>query len=300
VTVADQEEMALSCSAHELGEGNIILEPSGRNTAPCILLSLAKLLKGGASKEDQVVIVPSDHVILNSEAFRHDLKEALALAKEKQSIVTIGIRPTFPHTGFGYIKCGESFGNHKFRVQEFREKPKFEVAVEYLKNGGYFWNAGMFVASIGTLLQEFSACAPSIYSHYAKLYAVLGDADKTSSAYFEIPKDSIDYAVMERSKRVAVLEASFDWNDLGSWDALESVITKNHENTISAADACYFENAKGNIIFAPDKFVSLINVNDLIVVCNEKSLLVIPKADSQNVKNVVEHLKKSPEGSKYL
>ncbi len=299
VTVKEQEELARKNSTNMIEDSGFIFEPAGRNTAPCILLSLAALKAQGAKDSDIVSIVPSDHVILNTNGFKDTIIEAADFASDTDSIVTIGIPPNFPHTGFGYIKKGDKAGN-AFKVSEFKEKPDFETAKSYLASGEYFWNAGMFLGKIGVLLAEFEAHSPETFCHYESLLKAIGDESEVAKIYNKIPKDSIDYAIMEKSKRVAVCAAQFDWNDLGSWDALESVIDKENGNTIVKAKETYFENSEGNIIFAPNKFVSLINVDNTIVISNEKSVVVLPKKDSQNVKNIVEYLKSSESGKELL
>jgi len=299
VTVKEQAGLADENSTGMVSKDGLIFEPSGRNTAPCILLSLATLKAQGASDDDVVTIVPSDHVIMNAEGFRQTIKGAVDLAAANDYIVTIGIPPHFPHTGFGYIQKGESVES-AFAVSEFKEKPDFDTAKSYLASGNYFWNAGMFLGKIGVLLEEFKKHSPETFCHYESLLAAIGDEKQLAEVYNKIPKDSIDYAIMEKSTRVAVCEARFDWNDLGSWDALESVLDKQRENTIVKADDVYLENSEGNIIYAPDKFVSLINMQDTIVISNEKSVVVLPKKDSQNVKHIVEYLKESEKGSDLL
>ncbi len=299
VTVKEQEKLAKECSKSLIGDGGLIFEPSGRNTAPCILLAMAALQSMDRSGDDLVAIVPSDHVILNREGFQSTLKKAYALAAEKEAIVTIGINPTFPHTGFGYIQRGEAAGaGHK--VVQFKEKPNKETAEAYLGTGDYYWNAGMFVAPIKVLLEEFAAHSAETYKSYAGLRDHYQDFNKVSEIYRAIPSDSIDYAVMEKSSRVYVIAAEFDWNDLGSWDALEAVIDKKDDNILVQCNDTYFEEAKGNIIYAPDKFVSLIGVNDLIVVSNDDVVMVLPKDQSQKVKNIVSALKKDPRGKELL
>ncbi len=290
VTVKEQEEICQQRSAGHIGSESIILEPSGRNTAPCILLSLAHLLRVGATKEDVVCIVPADHVILNHKGFREVLTQASQVALNDKKIVTIGIVPTFPHTGYGYIQKGESLSTECFAVKQFKEKPDFNTAKTYLSTGEYYWNAGMFVSSIGTLLSEFEKTSPEIFKFFDKLKNNYNNFTKLLEIYNQIPKDSIDYAVMEKSKNVAVVPSKFDWNDLGSWDALESVIDQKDSNTVINTKKYYFDNSKNNIIFAPKQFVSLVNIDDYIIVSNDKVLMVVPKNDAQKVKTIVEYL----------
>ena len=300
ITVREQQDLAALCSKGKISKKGIILEPAGRNTAPCILLSLAQLIANGAKEADVVAIVPSDHVIINENGFREVIAQASEKARTERSIVTIGISPHFPHTGFGYIHRGTSVGEDCYRVSRFVEKPNYQTAVSYLQTGEYLWNAGMFVATIGTLLGEFKNYAAEMYLHYGALVSASGNDAKTAEIYQQLPKISIDYAIMEKSQAVLTMPSRFDWNDLGSWDALESVIVKEEDNYIAADRGHYFEEAKDNIVFAPNQFVALINVQDLIVVSNKQSLLILPKKDAQRVKNAVDFLKDHPRGDELV
>lgn len=293
VTVREQEALAAESSQGLINKNGLIFEPSGRNTAPCIMLSMAHLEKEGASDEDILAIVPSDHVILNENGFRETIMKSIKAAVDHQSIVTIGIPPHFPHTGYGYIQKGEAIDEQSFMVKEFKEKPNRETAEKYLSSGQYVWNAGMFVSTLKVLKEEFEKCSPETFSHYSKLLDAIGDEQKLAQVYSEIPKDSIDYAVMEKSQKVSVVPANFDWNDLGSWDALEAVMEPKSSNTLVGERGFFVSESEGNIIYAPNKYVSLIGVKDLIVVSNDKTLVVLPKSRSQEVKNIVEHLKNS-------
>jgi len=301
VTVSSQARLVNDQCIGHLDETGIILEPTGRNTGPCILLSLAHLKASGMGGSDVVAVMPADHIILNHQGFQEVLLEAKNLAQKEQSIVTIGVPPTFPHTGYGYIQQGKNIqGSNAYQVQSFKEKPDGETAAKYVSEGNFLWNAGMFVATLDVFLQELEEHASEMFQHFSGLCENIHDPDKIKSLYEKIPKESIDYALMEKTKKILVIPARFDWNDLGSWDALESVLEKKQENTCVNAEDYYFDNAKGNIVYAPGKFVSLINVQDLIVVCNDTSVLILPKTDAQKVKKIVEHLADTPLGDKIL
>lgn len=291
VTVKEQEVLCRESSFGKIAQDGIVIEPSGRNTGPCILMSIAALLDKGVSPEDVIAIVPADHVILNHKGFHETMKRACDFSIQNQNIVTIGITPHFPHTGFGYIEKGEMVRGEAFKVSRFKEKPHFELAKEYIKSGNYLWNAGMFVAPIKILLEEFRIHAPAMYEHFAELQLVIKSPAKLKAVYEKMPSDSIDYCVMEKSQKVSVVPATFDWNDMGSWDALASVIPETHGNTLVKSDGAFFLNSADNVVFAPDKFVALINMDKHIVVVNEKVVLVAPVADSQEIKKVVEHLR---------
>ncbi|MCF8059367.1 MAG: mannose-1-phosphate guanylyltransferase [Bacteriovoracaceae bacterium] len=293
VTVKEQESLAKECGDKKMASDGLIFEPSGRNTAPCILLSLAALEAKGVKGNDVIAIVPSDHVILNESGFRDTVKKAAETALKEKAIVTIGIKPNFPHTGYGYIHRALEVSEDIFSVSEFREKPDRSTAENYLATGEYFWNAGMFVASLNTLKEEFSTCSPETYKHYEDLKSALTDDSKLAQVYGRLPEDSIDYAIMEKSKKVMVVAADFDWNDLGSWDALESVVDPTEGNTLVENRAQFIKDATGNIVYAPGKHVSLIGVKDLIIVSNKQSLVILPKERSQEIKEVVKSLQEN-------
>ncbi|MBT3586140.1 MAG: mannose-1-phosphate guanylyltransferase [Halobacteriovoraceae bacterium] len=291
VTVKMQESLAKECSEGEINPKNFIFEPAGRNTAPCILLALASLVAEGARDEDVVSIVTSDHVIKNTSGFQKTIEKASAAARSEGKIVTIGITPESPHTGFGYIKAGDGNTDGVFEVNQFVEKPDKVTAETYLADGNYFWNAGMFVSTIGTLKEEFNGHAPEMFTHFNSLVSAHGNDQRIAEVYDQIPAESIDYAVMEKSNKVMVVPAEFDWNDIGSWDALESVLPSEDGNTWVADNGHFQLDASGNIAFAPGMHVSLIGVEDLIVVSNGKSVVVLPKSRSQDIKKIVAQLK---------
>lgn len=293
VTVKEQEKLCKLSSKGKINSKGLIFEPTGRNTGPCILMSLATLLENGVSEEDVVTIVPSDHVILNKKGFHSTLKKAADFSYKNQQIVTIGITPNFPHTGFGYIQKGKLINEEAFKVSRFKEKPHFELAAEYVRSGQYLWNAGMFVAPIKVFLEEFAEHAPDMFKHFTAICETVKSPLKLKKVYEKLPSDSIDYAIMEKSDRISVMPANFDWNDLGSWDALSSVVTETHGNTVVKSKGEFFLNSTDNVVFAPDKFVSLINLDKHIVVVNDDVVMVAPVKDAQEIKKVVEHLKKA-------
>lgn len=299
VTIDEQKDLCLKLCENKFNPKGLILEPSGRNTAPCILLALAQMTNLGASDNDIVTIMASDHVILNVKGFQKTVKYAALVAEQSKNIVTIGINATFPHTGYGYIHRGESLHKENdqtaFKVNAFREKPNAETARGYIQSGEYFWNAGMFVSTIGVLLSEFEKHDPSLFAFYKKFKDNLNDKMKLAEIYNQTNQNSLDYAVMEKSSKVSVVPATFDWNDIGSWDALESIATKTDGNFIISSKyddkKTYLKESSGNIIYCPDQFVAVSGVNDLIIVSNEKSLMIIPKKDSQKVKEIYQYLK---------
>ena len=291
VTTREQESLAYEHTKGAINKNGLIFEPMGKNTAPCLLLSLAVLADSGAAHDDLIAVLPADHVILGTAEFQKTLARAFFHA-ESEKIITIGIRPTFPHTGYGYIHKSREHAPSLFDVKEFVEKPNSETAKNYLKSGKYLWNAGIFVAALGTFLKEFERCAPNIFSFFEKLKISALDKRALREVYKEMPSDSIDYAVMEKSSHVLVTQADFDWNDLGSWQALESLFPQEQGNALNAKTS-YLKNAQGNIIFSPHQSVFLEDVHDKIIVSNDKALVILPKEKSQNIKDIVSHLKEN-------
>ena len=239
VTTLDQKELAQKYSESLIHQKGLIFEPSGRNTAPCIFLSLVSLIAQGISEDSVVAIVPSDHVILNQRGFQDTIKKASQFAYENHKIVTIGIPPNFPHTGFGYIQKGQAQGEEVCDVENFKEKPDRLTAEGYIKTGNYLWNAGMFVSRIDHLLKEFSLHASDIYKYKDEILSDLKANRSLKESYDKLSAISVDYAIMEKSEHVSVIPAGFDWNDLGSWDALESVVEKEDENFFVSHRAHY-------------------------------------------------------------
>jgi mannose-1-phosphate guanylyltransferase len=280
--------LALEASEGLCKDHALIFEPAGRNTGPAILLSLAELERKGATRNDVVVVTPSDHVILDQVAFRQTLEKSIQLSVERESIVTIGIKPTCPHTGYGYIHRDEAL-DAGFKVKAFKEKPDVETAKSFVESGEFYWNAGMFVGKIGTLLGEFEKHAPEMFEYYGKLVA--GEIN----SYNDIPADSIDYAIMEKSSQIAVVPATFDWSDLGSWDAMEDVAEAKDGQTAIHTDIVYQNESNGNVVFAPHQKVVLHGLSDYIVVSNDDVLMILPKSESQEVKNIVSALGKREE-----
>ena len=286
VTLREQETLARECCFGE----ELIFEPQGRNTAPCILLALASLSASGVPSDSPVIIVPSDHVVFNTSGFRETVVKAAGVACKCGGIVTIGISPAFPHTGYGYIRRGDDLGKGVYKVSSFEEKPDLETAKEYLRGGDCYWNAGMFVARLGDFLEEYKVHAPEVFCYFDGLCESVGDFKKMERIYQKIPADSVDYAVMEKSKRISVVPATFDWSDLGSWEVLEGLIEQREGNTVAAARGTWFKEASGNIVYAPGKFVVIMGVDDVIVVGNERVVMVLPKGKAQSVKEIVSSL----------
>lgn len=269
---------------NEKKEVSYLLEPIGRNTAPAIALACMTL-----DKDSIVLVTPSDHLIKNKDSYLNTLSRAKKLADEG-FLVTFGIRPTFAETGFGYIEAqGED-------VKAFHEKPNQKTAEEYLRAGNYFWNSGMFCFKAGVFLTELEQYSSEIYCTCKQALAYAKNDGMTRIGYedmLQIPEDSIDYAVMERSSKVKVIASGeIGWSDVGSFDALYTELPKDQNgNTVNAKHIAI--DSKNNLIFAENKKIATIDIEDLIIVDTGDALLISKKGSSQKVKQVVAELKKT-------
>ena len=267
-------------------ENNVILEPVGRNTAPAIALVLkycAEKLK--CPKDEVIFICPSDHIIEPVEKFARYAHQAEAAAKSG-SIVTFGIKPGRPETGYGYIKKGgKARGDGGVcKVEKFAEKPDMKTAEKYVAAGDYYWNSGMFAFTIGTMLAEFRAYAPEISR---RLGATLA---KLTADFRNMPSISIDYAVMEKSRKAAVLPIDILWSDVGSWDSLPEVIKPDPDGNVKVGDVLSLD-TKRTIVMGEGRLISTIGLKDLIIVDTADALLVVKRGQAQRVKEVVDLLK---------
>ena len=276
------EELEAHGPQSERPESTFFLEPIGRNTAPAIALACMQL-----PSEELVLVTPSDHLIKDEAAYAKAVAEAKRLAEEG-NLVTFGIRPSSPETGFGYI---EAEGNE---VKAFHEKPDRETAERYLQAGNCYWNAGMFCFQAGVFLKELRTYAPEIYEsgESALEKSVIHD-DLTRIRHEEmlrIPEESIDYAVMEKSRIVKVVPADMGWSDLGSFDALaQEFETDENGNTLN--EKLIAVDSKNNFVFGNDRLIATVDVEDLIVVDTPDALLVGKKGNSQKIKKIVKELK---------
>ena len=260
-----------------------LLEPVGRNTAPAIALACMAL-----DYDEIVLVTPSDHLIKDEVEYKKVLSQAQELAKE-DNLVTFGITPTFPETGFGYIEADQ------LSVRAFHEKPDKQTAQNYVDAGNYYWNSGMFCFKAGVFLDELKKHSPKIHDN--ALLALQNTQDENlirikHDYMINIPEDSIDYAVMEKSDKVKVIPSDIEWSDVGSFDALYEELPKDeNKNTLNSKHIAI--DSKNNLVYGEDKYIATIDVEDLIIVDTGDALLVSKKGSSQKVKKVVAELKKT-------
>lgn len=269
-------------------DDQIILEPAMRNTAPCILLAALKIKK--QNDNALMLVVPSDHLIRQEDNFIKDIETAFSAASEENILVTLGIKPQTPNTGFGYIKHEISKENKLQKVQKFTEKPTLRNAKKFLEEGNYLWNAGIFIWKVSFILDSFSEYQPEMFKLFEKGLNKLNtsrEKDFLEEAFSEAQNISIDYAVMEKSDSVYVIPASFDWNDLGTWGALYNEMPKDKDENAVINAHIQSTNAKKNLIFMQNhKVVVLDGLEDYIIVDDEKVLLIVPKEKEQDIKEI--------------
>jgi len=269
---------------------NIILEPASRNTAPAIALGIRYCIEKLGCGEDEVVFIsPSDHIIRPDEKFAEYLKVSEDIAR-KGYIVTFGIKPDRPETGYGYIKARSQetdAGSRKFfEVEKFVEKPDVETAQRYVEEGNYFWNSGMFAFSIGTMIKELKSHAPDVCSRIDAEY------EDMMSDFKQMPDISIDYAVMEKSDRVVTMPLDLYWNDIGSWDSLYDVLKKDADGNAHEGDILTID-TKNTLIIGNKRHISTIGLEDCIIIETDDAILISKRGEAQKVKDVVTSLKKA-------
>ncbi len=277
----------------EINPNHVVLEPAMRNTAPCILYASLKIRK---DNPDAVMIVaPSDHWIEDEASFAKNVQQAFAFCQENDALMTLGIQPTFPNTGFGYIEFDKSDTNAIKKVEQFREKPDYETAKSFLQSGNYLWNAGIFMWSAQSILKAFEEYQGTMYELFLLGYKYLQTEDERNfinENYENAENISIDYAILEKAKNVFVLPATFDWNDLGTWGSLHEKLDKDDNKNAVVNAKVHLENAANNMIRTEGKKLVVIDgLNDYIVVDKDDTLLIYPKSKEQDIKQVVSKLK---------
>ena len=268
---------------------NLILEPVGRNTAPAIALAAKFAVEKLKVHEDEVLFIsPSDHIVSPNEKFAEYMKKAEKIAKEGY-IVTFGVRPTKPETGYGYIESGDSVSNNVYKVKQFHEKPDLETAKEYLARGNYYWNSGMFAFTVKVIFEELEKHAPEVYEKVENR-----TFEEVLKNFKSIPDISIDYAVMEKTDKAVVLPLDITWSDVGSWDAFYEIMDKDENGNVKSGKVIDID-TKDSLIISNKRVVSTVGVEDLMIIETDDVLLIAKKGEGQKVREVVKKLKESEE-----
>ena len=282
---------------------NIIMEPIGRNTAPCI--GLAALYIQRKDPEGVMVALPADHYIEDQEAFLKTILAAEETALSKGYLVTLGTEPKYPATGFGYIEKGELLGKSGskvypdegrefFKVKRFTEKPDITTATEFLADGNFLWNSGIFVWKVSAILEQIKTHLPSLYDGLMKIRRAIGtnqEREAISEVYSNIESISIDYGVMEKSNIATVIPSDFGWNDVGSWASLDEVLPKDKDGNVLIGKCISLE-TKDTVVYGKDKLIATLGLDGIVVVDTGDAILISRKDKCQDVKKIVERLEK--------
>jgi mannose-1-phosphate guanylyltransferase len=285
----------------EITDNQILCEPSRNNTAPCVAYTSLKL--AALDPEANFVIAPSDHIVLKENAFLEKIQLALSFAAANDALVTLGIQPSRPDTGYGYIQMENEAAQGIFKVKRFAEKPDIDTAKQFVASGEYLWNAGIFVWNVRSILAAFENLSPDIFSILQKgsgLWNTPGEQDFIDKNYPTTPNISVDFAIMEKAKNVFTVPAEFGWSDLGTWASLYEECPKDEQGNVLQGDHILALDVADCLVRTPKgKLVVLKDLRDYIIVDEGDALLVYPKSKEQEIKQVT-GLVKERFGGKYL
>lgn len=291
VVCGKQHEKLVKKALTKLDKKNVLVEPMARNTAPAI--ALAALHVFARQPDGILVVLPSDHHIADVPGFQRELSEAARVA-EQGFLVTLGIRPNRPETGYGYIRRGEKHLGASHRVQAFVEKPNVQTAEGYVASGEYFWNGGIFVFRADVILKAFAEHMPELYGPLEQLQKTLGKKTypkALSRLFAKMPATSIDYGVMEKAQNIAVVPSDFGWSDVGSFSALPEVRQADERGNVVTGKRAVVVDCDNCVVLADSRPLAVVGLKDAVVVDSGDAVLVVPKDKSQDVRKVVEALK---------
>lgn len=286
----------------DIDENNIVSEPSRKNTAPCIAFVSFKILQN--NPDATLIVAPADHLILDNLTFQETCKKAIAFVENNDSLVTLGIKPTYPNTGYGYIQHeAEAIEDNIFKVKTFTEKPNLELAKTFLLSGDFLWNAGIFIWKAAVIIKRFEMHQPEMYEIFAAEKDKFNTEEENESLERIYPlcsSISIDYAIMEKADNVYVIPSSFGWSDLGTWTSAYDNLEKDYLGNAIAGDKVMVIDSTQCMIAAPhEKLMVLQGLNDFIIIDTEDVLLICKKEKEQEIKEYVAEVKRNI-GDKYL
>ncbi len=281
----------------QLSADRILTEPMRKNTAPCITYAAAKIY--AINKEANLVVAPSDHLIVKEERFERIVNIAIQRAQENDRLITLGIKPTRPDSGYGYIQFhqdGDILGGQIKKVKQFTEKPNRELAEIFLKSGDYYWNSGIFVWRAKTILAAVQKFKPDLYDLFCTdfhVYNTPGEKNYTDQAFMACEDISIDFGIMENAKNVDVVLADFDWSDLGTWGSLYGHLEKDYNGNATSSEKIFMIDSHDCLVKLPEDRVAVIQgMDNKIVVEADNKLLILDKNDEQNLKKYLETISK--------
>ena len=286
----------------QVADDQILLEPARRNTAPCIAWAAWHI--HAMNPQARIMVAPSDHLVLNHKEFAASVDRAFAmLDAHPESLMTFGIKPNRPETGYGYIQTGETLDEHFSRVKTFTEKPSLELAQVFLDSGEFYWNSGMFFWRVDTIMEAMRRHAPEVAEVFDSgngVYCSGGERDFIQANYATSPSISIDFAVMEKAPAVLVEKVDFGWSDLGTWGSIYDISPKNRDgNIVQQCRALTFESHNNVVAVRGDKLVVLSGLDGYIVADTPDALMIVPLSDEQKIKNYVNEVK-ARYGEQYL
>lgn len=297
ITNKEYESKVVLESEKFVSKDNVIIEPFNKETAVCISLAAVKLLK--KDKDAVMLVVPSDHYIELSDVFYDCLNCAIDVAYKKRGIVTIGIEPTFPQTGYGYIQAGKLINSgmkfpdlNIYKVERFIEKPSYELAKDFVINGNYLWNSGMFCFRVDVYLRELEKYLPKIYKGMMDIYKTLGEEKEQeviNNIYEKLEGISIDFGIMQKTRKAQVISGDFYWDDIGSFSSLKRILKKDGNNFVKGN--VLLEDSENCLIFGNNNLIITFGVDDLIVVNTDDVTLIIDRKREQEIKNLFKLLK---------
>lgn len=294
----EQEEMAYKYIDHNISRKNIIVEPQAKNTAICIFYAstiINRKLGNGV-----VTILSSDHYITDGEVFKRTIYNGIEIAEKENTIVTIGIKPSYPATGFGYIKFKNDKIKNEFNVIEFKEKPNYNNALKYLKSGEYYWNSGMFIAKIETIINSFREYLPEIYKN-KEMLEIATNKSMINKIYNEVEDISIDKGILEKAENIKMIKGNFEWYDIGNLNDFFKIKEKDVENNVKIGNVytlntqntnVYNENNKQLVVLLGNKNMNVINCNNVILISDKNKM--------DDLKIVIEELEKNNKYKKFI
>jgi len=280
----------------EIPEENLLLEPAGKNTAPAIALSAIHILN--IDKDAVMAVFPADHLIMKEDQFFTDLDKAVEAVKAKNCLVTFGIEPTRPATGYGYIQYDTKkmlVEDKVYKVKTFAEKPNLNTARRFLNSGDFLWNSGMFVWKANTILQQMKAFMPELHDSAMSIQEALGTENYQrvlDREWKTLRSESIDYGIMEKAGNVYVVRSEFFWSDLGSWASVYDIAEKDEQENVIDGEALMVE-SKGNYVYSPERFVATVGLEDMIIINTGEITLVVERSKAEEVKKLVDKLEKN-------
>jgi len=278
----------------DLTDSQILGEPSRNNTAPCVAYTAYRIQ--AMNPDANFVITPADAVVMDEDIFAEDITTAIDFANDNDALVTLGIKPSQPHTGYGYINFDKkSVASNVFKVQRFTEKPDLETAKDFLASGEYLWNAGIFIWNVKNVIKAFQMNAPEIYEKFESgksHFNTDSEIPFINEMYPTTPKISVDYAIMEKATNVYTVPASFRWSDLGAWGALHEEYEKDNNNNAINAGPTFIYDTKNTLIRTDSKKLVVVKgLDNYIVVDDENVLLIYPKSDEQEIKAITKEIR---------